>query len=244
MSDDEPPVDNCPFPKLQAYGLEEGETTKGILPAGARAWDEVLKPPLRFIPWPYSKEQFKSILAAFPRPPSNQPIELILFSARVFVRRMQLKDLEPAKPDARRELERIHDAIKELHEAIHAAGAEALYHLDKLRSPGAGDPPMTVDGVSHALHRFRHDNRFALAPKNLPASVGRGRPSQAAAEWIAWQIWTAWLHAHKGRPPKRGWPNFRAAAAGPLEQFGLRTLSDYGWQDLLSKAKARAQTPD
>jgi hypothetical protein len=154
---------------------------------------------------------------------------------------MQLKLLEPSKPNPSAELECVSRAASELLAAIRDTSPQARQHLDIHPSPSPGDDrqPMTIERLANALHQFEHDNRFAFRLATEDAAIGC--PEKPQDEWVIWQLWTAWQLAHGGGRAQRGWQLFRAVCTDPLIKFGLLARSDRASHDVLAKARARAK---
>jgi hypothetical protein len=240
---------NIPFPRRMpeddhVLALDQA-TRQTILPDGAIAWDQVLEPPLRFAPWPYTEAELQRIRDALPAAGADIAITKTIFTARIFLvgEHIRRKHATPPKPDPRGELERILRASKELRAAIRAASLEALQHLLSHPSPGAGNPPFLPGDVRYVLLRFEHDNCVAF--RDLPERDLRGAPETLREEALVYGLWTAWRFAHGMRPPARRWPAFRTSCVDPLR--GARFPKDLrpadrierAWQQVLRRARDR-----
>ena len=242
MADDDPVR---PFPPNDDE-RQDGAAV-GMLPKGAIAWDQLLEPPLRFAPWPYTRAELDKIQGALPAVGADVATEEAMFAARRFlaVGRLRQKDNTPPKPDPRGELERILRLSKELRAAIRAASLEALQHLLSHPSPGAGNPPFLPGDVRYVLLRFEHDNCVAF--RDLPELDLIGAPETLREEALVYWLRTAWRLAHAMRPPARGWPAFRAACVDPLR--GTRfpkylrpaDRTERAWQQVLRRARDRVE---
>jgi len=225
---------------------EDSAPYGGILPDGADAWDQVLERPLRHAPWPYLEPEWELIhrLAS-----CSEASELAIFAARQWIANRSLKTPEtPAKPDVISELTEIARLVAELRGSISRCSVQAQQflreHSRPLALPEDREPLMVV---RHAVNRFDSETHVAIHLLHDPVFLGShpelamlGRPENLANEWLIYWIWRAWVHAHAGRAPKRGFPAFRESCLDPLVRFGLPALSAKAWQDALAKAKRRA----
>jgi len=223
---------------------EENETEQ-LLPAGACDWDQLLGPPLTFLPWPYKDMELVKIWDALPSPRAALATKEAIFTARWFLYKGHLRQKHRVAPkaDPRGELSRIWRASRELGDAICAASSETFEHLSRHLSPVAVKSPVRAHDLLGILFWFEHDNRIAFG--NPPECYRIGAPERIREEMLIYGLWSAWRLAHAMRPPVRGWPVFRAACvdplAGPRFPKGLRSASrtERGWQDLLKRARAR-----
>jgi hypothetical protein len=228
-------------------GDDEEKEADGLLPAGAAEWDQVLEQPLRFAPWPYTEIELMRIRDTLPTSVASIADKEAICAASWFVFQGHFVEkyrLSP-KADISKELERILRASKELGDAICAASNETLEHLSRHLSPLAVKPPIRAQDLLSHLFWFEHDNRLSF--RSLPEFDRIGAPEKTREELLIFQLWTAWSRAHGMRPPKRGWPAFRAACVDPLSDArfpkalhpSLRT--DRAWQSLLQRARRRIE---
>ena len=218
-----------------------------LLPKEAIAWDQVLEPPLRFAPWPYMDAELECIRDALPANGAAIALTHTIFAARLFLVAGQLRrnQAAPAKPDPRGELERIILAMTDLRAAIRSASPQAVHHLSSHPSPGVGRPPVRLRDLSYALHRFEHDNRYAL--RVLPQRETIGAPKKLSEEASVYRLWIVWRSAHEPRPPTGGWPAFRDASLDPLrdvrfpKELHPASRTQRAWQLLLARARARTR---
>lgn len=229
--------------------MADYETTHpvGLLPKGAVAWDQLLDPPLRFGPWPYTDAEIDDIRKTLPAATADGAVKEALFAARWFLARMRLKERrkEPPKPDPHAELLRIRDAVAALKGAIKGASPQATQHLIERPSPGAANPPIRPLDLLNVIEHFEHDNRFAF--RALPERDMIGAPEKLSEEALVYRLWLAWKQAHAARLPKDGWPAFRAACVNPLlsarfpKELRPARRDERGWQTLLARARSRRE---
>jgi hypothetical protein len=210
------------------------------LPRRVRAWDELFASPLRFGRWPYRKKEHAAIAATLPQPCSVQAFTAIVFAARWYMRRMDLRASEPAKPDPHTDIQRLENAVRALKRAATDLCPQALHHLSRNLRPvrAPGEAPFDVHRLQHALERFSHENRWAfertgeppldvlptdkkkakaLAAKYLGRRPKGGRAEKLQDEALIYQMQQAFIACHGGKHPSRGWPAFRDAAMNPLD---------------------------
>jgi hypothetical protein len=203
---------------------EAGVSWRMSLPEGALAWDQVLEYPYRFVPWPYTPEEFAAIVELLPGPSQDTAITTVLWASRLLIRRAKRWVSTPDKPNVRRELKHIQDATLKLRKAIEATSGRTHQHLNEMTMPGIvpeGERPCSLSDLQHTLHRFEIHNRQAF---NEPPREAKGGPRTKHHEKDFFN-WTkrAFDICNKGA---QGYYEFERRCADPLQGPGLLTRLD------------------
>jgi hypothetical protein len=204
-------------------------------PFPARAWNELYVKPLAHVPWPYDDAEAKSISSMLPKECRSRALQTVVLTARRYVHVQML--IRPGRPNPRREIEQLRDALVRLCDAVMQLSPEARAYLQaKLRPVRApSEQPFTTDSLRYAIDKFDHENQWAL--DNPPSPVRGGPAARNHEAWLVSRLKRAFSIAHGGKRPKRGWPEFLKLCVTPLKDFGLPMRSDKAWQDVLRKRR-------
>ena len=206
-------------------------------PFPACAWDELYRLPLAHMPWPYTDDQAQQICSLLPDEFRDSAFEIVIFSARRYVHVEKVRRTARANPH--KEIKALGSALKTLHEALVGLSPGAHAHLHATLRPvrAAGEAPFSASSLLHAIDQFDHQNWRGL--KSPPSPIRGGPATRNQEAWLVVRLQCAFSIAHGGKRPKLGWPEFRTRCVAPLQEFGLVSRSEKGWQDVLRKNKKR-----
>jgi hypothetical protein len=189
------------------------------LPAGAVAWDQVLEYPYRFVPWPYTPDEFAAIVELLEGPGQSRAIDTVLRASRLFICRTKRWVSTPDKPNIRRELAGIKAAISKLDEAIKATSGRTHQHLNAMMMHGrvaVDEKPCSLFDLQHTLFRFEIHNRQAFNEPS-PEAKGGPRTKHHEKDFFKW-IKRAFDICNRGA---QGYYEFERRCADPLQGPGL-----------------------
>jgi hypothetical protein len=143
-------------------------------PFPARSWQALCATPVSKLSWPYSDAETQCIGATLPAEHRSHALEIVVRAAQLYV--FEQLRAHQGKPNPRKEIEQLRDALTGLFDALKNLSSEARDYLRSKMRPWRlpDEEPFTVESLRHAIDRFDHENRVGLT--QLPASV-RGGPT-------------------------------------------------------------------
>jgi hypothetical protein len=177
---------------------------------------------------PYLERELAAVAAnhGVEEPLRKQMFEHVASAGRQFIADKKSEK----KPSAGKEIANIAAAIDNALAVIQEASEDASFFL--LTSTGHGEKPFPLCELKQTLERFQEVNRSAL---DSPPHDPKGGPAVDVAERkLITQLRNAFIFAHPGAKPLKGWPAFRAACLLPLEaRHDLLHRSEKTWDYLL-----------
>ena len=172
-------------------------------------WVSVLEDVQIDWPWPYTEHEIATLAAALPAASARSAIEGIVRQARRYLSPPAVEAREAAtKPDAAKEVARVHLALKELLTALQAMDLEAWNHLR--------DSAIVPDQMPATFLRATFAFEYNPGLEYLPDGATPGRPAKSHLTAFLARVRKLYDSAYSGKPPFRGWPSFLQICLAPL----------------------------
>lgn len=165
--------------------------------------------------WSYSPEQIAQIKAALPSK-TEDCARRVQMAASTYA---AMREGRARKPDPSQEIPALQHAAAAFYAALTTLSEASTSHLVEFASSPAYDQPLSRDEMVWTVHRFVTENSAGFA--NPPKLETKGRSREAAREVLLAALQDAFVRAHDGKMPARGWPAFRNLCWQPLVDAGL-----------------------
>jgi len=184
-------------------------------------------------PWPYTNEQIAQITGYLPAP-SAATMRSIILTARKSVIGRALSDSSSPKPNPAVEAAAFKSAIGHAREAAEHLSQETIEVLI------ASNPSASfMSHLSNLLDVLYSLEYLDLTPATLQKER-KGAPEKSIG-WVLHQLDIAFVQAHGGNRPSRGFPAFVEACIAPL---GFEHVAPATRRDQLKDWRARRNWPN
>jgi hypothetical protein len=183
--------------------------------------------------WPYTASEVAKIRDLLPAG-SEKVVARIIEGARQYA--WMADGRAKHKPNPKRELEKLSDAISELRRALQLSESAESHLRSRYRQSRAYDSPMHVVDLWDAVIRFQVENAegFKEAPSATAGAIGR------KFERSLEKHFRNAFDLARGNKSSRGWPSFLTACVQPLqERHEMPGIAVKSWQDKNRKNSAR-----